>query len=462
MPRTLWDIAPQLGLRVRDHGDGPRISLTAREEGGAPVTLRHSRVPGLIGNGLLPLDALTSWAQPPVDLPLAQDEIARRLAAGRLVDRLSALQLAFSVEPESSLPALVNGYLMDRLRELAGGTMHIVGCSHELYISQIAFARLLIRAESFPGLIDKATAEAQLLEGGIGLMSSDAVGGGIYLVPAVSATSPIQLGAVAHRGAGGIVLLFPEPIRSPEDRYALNLADLHRPHFFTVPRQGLTVIGRAQPGDAQVFLSWWIEQWNRVLAELLDPSTHRAIDGTFDPYLMLGRFLTHQRLLACVQSILVDSGREEFTRMELLFEALDLMEGLGGGIRSWDQLATPSTVELELERLKSALLPHPEVAHVVMERCERGVEALGALRDGFRDNQSRDAAAIDHGVRDLLRALRNGGHGLGRGSRSQDALVTLMGHRADVSPDLPELVWFHLVRMLCFARWAPRNPRPSI
>ena len=59
------------------------------------------------------------------------------------------------------------------------------------------------------------------------LMSTDSVSDAILPPAAVSATRPAQLGVVVHRGSGSIVLLFSEPIRSPQDWPALNLADLH-------------------------------------------------------------------------------------------------------------------------------------------------------------------------------------------------------------------------------------------
>jgi hypothetical protein len=108
----------------------------------------------------------------------------------------------------------------------------------------IAFARLLIRVESYPRLIRQATTNPSLLEGGMVLMSTDSVSGAIYLLPAVSATSPAQLGVVVHRGSRGIVLLFPEPIRSPEDRHALNLADLHTTELLVAQPRAL---GRPLP-----------------------------------------------------------------------------------------------------------------------------------------------------------------------------------------------------------------------
>jgi hypothetical protein len=263
----------------------------------------------------------------------------------------------------------------------------------------------------------------------------------------------MHLGAVAHRGSGSLVLAFENPIRSPEDRRPVSLADVHQPHYFTEPRTGLTVLGRAQAGDSGTFIAWWIDRWNDLLSELFDPVTHQRHDGTFDLYLMIGRYFTIQRLLACVRSILVNAGLEEFTRMELFFESLDLMDGLGWHVGDWKSMTTPSTVSTALARLKSELVGHDSVERVVMERCERGVEALLALRDGFRDGVDRNEDAIDRAVFNFLRGLRNAGHGLNGSADSNKAPVNLMRHKASVPPDLPELVWFQLVRALCFATW---------
>jgi len=392
--------------------------------------------------------------QPEVNVPAVEAELERRLTSGTFVDRLSALQLAFSLAPQQDLPSLVNDYLRNKLPELAGGTVMSVECDPAMYLRQIALCRTLVRDDAFPGITAQAIADATLLEGGMGVMSNDSVGGANYFRPVVSAVSPVQLGLVAHRGQGSLIILFPEPIRSPDSRAPLSIADLHQAHYFTEPRRELTVIGRAQVGDSVVFTSWWLDMWNRVLAQLLDPSTHRDDAGNFDPYLMLGRFFTHQRLMACVQSILVNSGLEEFTRMELFFEALDLLEGMDGGIGSWHDLTSPGIVERNLKKLKSELQALPEVERVAMERCERGVEALTALRTGFRDGlPTRKAVDLDNAVSDLLRAIRNAGHGLRGGERSNLAVRNMMGHRSALSPDLPDLIWFHVMRMLCFARW---------
>ena len=96
-------------------GEGPQIGLAARRNGMSPITLRFERMPGLIGNGPLPFESLASWGQPIGSNPEIQAEVAKRMDEGTFISRLSALQLAFSVEPAAGLPDLLNSFLADRL-----------------------------------------------------------------------------------------------------------------------------------------------------------------------------------------------------------------------------------------------------------------------------------------------------------------------------------------------------------
>lgn len=293
----------------------------------------------------------------------------------------------------------------------------------------------------------------------MGLVSADVLGAGSYLLLGVSATNPSPLGLVARRGAGSMMLAFPQPMSDDNGLGPNALLDLAQPQFFTVPRAAPAVVGRARQGDADVFLPWWLDKWNRLLSELLDPATHRRPDGRFDPLLMLGRWLTVQRLVANVQAILTGPRLAEMARVELLFESLDLLHTLGWHLGSWDQLADPAFAEDQMKRLREEVASTPEVERVLIERCQRGADALVELRTGFRDGVTRGPDETNHSVHDFLRALRNAGHGFDRSRKSRECLVTLMGHHAYLHPDLPELAWLYLVSGLCFGTWRPGERR---
>ena len=64
-----------------------------------------------------------------------------------------------------------------------------------------------------------------------------------------------------------------------------------------------------------------------------------------------------------------------------------------------------------------------------------------------------DEASTNRAVSGLLRAMRNAAHGLGSEPRTRKSLLALMEHKSDVSPQLPDLAWLHLMRMMCFGHW---------
>ena len=119
-----------------------------------------------------------------------------------------------------------------------GGRVFFVEPDPALYLVQISVTRNLFRAENLPGVIEQSATDPSALQGGLGLMSGDAVGGAIYLLPAVAVTTPQQLGIVAHRGLGTMVALFPRPLDAPDSLSYHTLADLQRPRYFTRPESG--------------------------------------------------------------------------------------------------------------------------------------------------------------------------------------------------------------------------------
>jgi hypothetical protein len=62
------------------------------------------------------------------------------------------------------------------------------------------------------------------------------------------------------------------------------------------------------------YLNWWLEAWNRVFNELVDPASH-VVGGWLEPGVMIGRLAATQRLIACLQQVLVDTAVDEFGRL---------------------------------------------------------------------------------------------------------------------------------------------------
>jgi hypothetical protein len=207
----------------------------------------------------------------------------------------------------------------------------------------------------------------------------------------------------------------------------------------------------SDPPDAKAFLTWWIQQWNQLLGQLIDPAIHFwAPDPTFSPQLMVGRFLSLLRMLACLQEILVSTARSEFLRMMMLFDVLDMMKGLGGGMGGYDRCADPRLVTKDLTKLEREItMESPAAANVALARCRTALDALCALRDGF----VVAPADVDVEVRHLVQELRNARHGFDKQGASNQAMKAFFGHRLDVSPDLADLAWLHMLRMLRTAKW---------
>ena len=379
-------------------------------------------------------------------------EIARLCGSSEPGDHAMAMRYAFISAPQDDLPRLVNEILADS-PELTGGTMYEVSVDDQLFYRQPVAASLLAREVSDPNLALRGRTSNDAFRGGHGLDSLNHLGAAVYLLPAVHAMCPTWLGYVATCDAGSCVFFYPQPLEPPTPK-PYSLANAQPAWFFTNPRVGL-IPDRVSLSDVEAFFEWWIDRWNGVLGQLLDPSTHRGRDGFFDPFLMIGRLSTLERLATCVHAILQETRDNEFARTAILFDAFDLQDDLGGGQGSWDRLTNPGRVDADLDTLRQEFSGKDGVGRVVLPRCESALKALLELRTGFTDSTAsqRDQAKTDADIYLLLRAMRNAGHGLGRGLKSRQQVATLLGHQATLSPDLADLAWLHLLRLLCFSHW---------
>jgi len=459
MPRTLEASAKDIGWRVRRKSNAAFICLEERYLRQPVVAMRLHRLGGRIGDEPLQLSQLAQRTQRDTADWASKDrlraEIARNTSSSELADRLWAFRCIFTVAPSEELPHLVNTFLLEHLPELHGGTAQLLQVDAALYHGQVIAASLLVRAAHDPGLMARARNDDDALMGGAGLDSQNLLGGALFLYPAMTALGPLQLGCVASRQTGSLVALYPEPIGGSAELRPRTIARMMQPWYFTKVRTEPITTEPLTGSDNEQFLSWWVGQWNRLLAELLDPATHRTSQGDFDPSCMLGRFVTLERLLNCVQGILMETGLNDFVRMALFFDAMDLCEGLGGGLGGWDRLTAPSRALKDLEAIREELHGNDSVSRVVLPRCERAVRALVSLGDTLCDTDTARPVptSSDARVSALLHALRNAGHGLRGDPRSSRHLATLVSHESAVPPDLPDLAWFHLVRLLCFGRW---------
>lgn len=449
MPRRLEDVAAEVGWEVRQRDHLPQVCLRERLDGATVTPFRIIDVAGRIGDDSLRLERMSSWAQQEragAWLASVASIVEERKNAPLLATRLSALRLLVSVSPPESLPGLVKTFLGENLPELHGGSALIIETDQRLFHRQIAVARMLYRADVTPELITAGMTDPEALVGGMGLQVSDSLGGASMVLPALSALSPRQLGSLASHASGTLVLLFPEPIHDPPDALPRSLPELLRPSSLGAPRLELKYMTDHDPPDGKSYLRWWFQRWNELLGQFMDPAIHFwAPDPTFSPELMVGRFVSLLRMLSCLQEILVNTARSDFLRTMMLFDVLDLMKGLGGGMGGHDRNGDPRQAEKDLAAIEGRVRTQsPEAANVILPRCRSGVAALTALRAGFVVT----TPDVDVAVRKLVQALRNVRHGFDKQSDSHEAMELFFRHRMDVSPDLADLAWLHMIRML--------------
>ena len=201
--------------------------------------------------------------------------------------------------------------------------------------------------------------------------------------------------------------------------------------------------------ETKAFVKWWFQRWNEVLGQLIDPEVHFWVPNvTFSPDLMVDRFLSLVRMLASMQEVLINTARSEFLRTMMLFDVLDLMKGIGGGLGGYDRMADPRLVERDLSEIEEVVTGDPAVAKILLPRCRSAVDDLSALRVGFIAPPTN----LDAAVRSLMQELRNARHGFDQQGASHSAMTEFFNHRMDVSADIADLGWLHLIRMLCSAR----------
>jgi hypothetical protein len=382
----------------------------------------------------------------------APAEIDRLKASSLLADRIAAIRYAFVMAPHSILEDLINE-LLESCPELSGGLAYVVSVDEGLYYRQDTATSLLAHETAEPGTAARIFRNAQASGGGSGLHSLNHFGAAVYLMPVTAVMCPAWIGFVVSCAGGSVVFVYPQAIRPIIPR-PVSLSEVQRPWYFTTPAMRLGVPLFSQ-SDVEAYVEWWIDQWDRVLGQILDPWTHIDSNGFFDPYLMYGRRVTLERFLTTVLCILEESGSNDFVRMALFFDAIDLLDDLGARLGRRDRLLKPESVVRDLERVCVALSGLDPVAHMVLPRCEAGVEGLLALRGGFHgsDFAQLSVSQRDQRVFDLLQALRDAGHGLGRNRNSRPHLTTLMTHDAAVSPYLADLAWLHLTRLMISGRW---------
>ena len=210
----------------------------------------------------------------------------------------------------------------------------------------------------------------------------------------------------------------------------------------------------------EVVLGWWTSSLSELLWVVTDPTRFTDNEGNYEPAVQLGVTLTIERMFVTAIEIMCHKTKDELLRKTLLFDLLDLLEGQGFGDYK-KNLSYEKQYKLWSE-LKISL--PTQVVEVFSPVIEDAFNALLDLDSGFwssvnrttgnqlliqrKDGTGRDSISIDRARGEYLRILRNSTHGFRGLANDQRTRSYLANHTGEVHPNLADLAWWYLIRIL--------------
>jgi hypothetical protein len=379
-------------------------------------------------------------------------EVQRLIALGERVATWEAFRLGITAGSDKDwIPFLAANF--ERIgEELPAASIWAVEHSRMLY-SRHHIVQTLFGAEATPELLVNPDLSAQVFRAGSGLLGEQYHVGHL-IEPALVVHSPWVIGIQGSRMAGLVVLIFGGLESGRPSGSTADLINLFRPRLMSSPMGNV-----GQPAysaaDGEELLAWWVSRVNLLVAASLDVVNFTDGDGYYQPDRHFAALLSMDRLFAVVQDILVGSRRDEFTRRMLLFEAVDLLEGLGLGGPDVS-FSYKATVKL-LERVVG--LP-PGAARCLEPRCRTAADALRQVQSGFfvKNRVEGDTfippagagqpISIDGAASRYLWLLRNAAHSYRKAVEKPLDRALFASHTGDLSPELSDLPLIHLLALL--------------
>lgn len=403
----------------------------------------------------------------------AKSEIARMIGLDTRVGVWSAFRLAVLGLPDAEVAAEVQRFFQRATEELPHASLWSV-TTHPWLFSRFAVVRTLFGFEHSSEMITVPGTSGPRLEAGRGLMSTQGFHTGQYIDTLLLSQAPWLPGIASARLGAMLVLLFGN-LQGGRDDGKAELIDLYQPQLYSTLVQNMAMPAYDHR-DLEATLPWWTERVSALLTIALDPANFRTATGQHSSELHTGVLLSLDRLFAVVNSILVASRRDEFIRTTLMFEALDIIDGLTTRSGNYDNWASPARAVKRLTGVEAQL---PEAARrILLPRCAAAVRALTGVREGFfipaRDRGPRGlelavdgtagpvAVSWDRAVAQYLRLIRNGAHGFRDQLADPFYRALFSTHTGDLSPELADLPFLYLVWLLCNPwQLAPASARPS-
>ncbi|MFJ2866789.1 hypothetical protein [Kitasatospora sp. NPDC087314] len=303
-------------------------------------------------------------------------ELDRLRDQDTLASDVAQFQISFLRAPTAELPEAMKAFFSGAVKRLPQSELLVVDVASELAV-RYTLAKFLLAAELAPAQLagDGLPAGRALTTGGI-------FGAQLFTAPALLALAPYVVGVPASRARAVAVWLFGRPVAGltfPTDQ----LIDTVRPtaERFTGPGQrGGQNPPAATAEQTMAFFTWWTTQVNKVLAVATDPVNFADRESNvYSPIKHWQYLASIERLFRDVAETLADTEHHETAQLRAAYDALDTLEGMC--LSTFDTLATPSHAAATLQNLRHDL--PPDIAAVALPICQRAVDALDKVKDGF-------------------------------------------------------------------------------
>lgn len=369
------EIAGMAGWEIRDESGHWRVRTAEsyRKQQPTLLTARHIRESQYDFLGTLPEQASHLTAS---SSGFATEELKRLRDKDTLASEVARFQLGFLHTPTAQLPDVMETFFSEAGKRLPRSELLVVDVASELSV-RYNLAKLLITAELAPAQLsgDSLPAGRALTTGGIFTAE-------LFTAPALLALAPYVAGVPASRARGAAVWLFGQPVAGltfPTDQ----LIDTVRPPTDRLdgPRQrGGQNPPTATAEQTMAFFTWWTTQVNKILALATDPVNFAdRPSNVYSPVKHWQYLASIERLFRDVAETLADTEYHETAQLRAAYDALDTLEGMRHG--GFDTLVTPSRAARTLQNLRQDL--PPDIAAVALPICQRAVDALDKVKDGF-------------------------------------------------------------------------------
>ncbi|MDA8201485.1 MAG: hypothetical protein M0Z49_01735 [Chloroflexi bacterium] len=395
------------------------------------------------------------------DLRLAISNLREVREPTQPEDPLVAFRLQFMTVPDEAVATFAQQTFVQMITAWPAAGAWLVEFADALQ-GRLGAARALFAAGVTPLNLELAPVSLRLFPAGLSFMRSQLLGFPAYLEPALLTLSPWLAGISSYRVGGSLVFLFGVPlpglrqgVQAPEP------IDVFRAHSYVAAETALAP-SSLPASSAEAGLRWWVQRLNDLFALALDPASYRDVSGAFVPARQIGVLMSLERLFISLQTILTQP-REDFVRSLLLFDVLDVLDGLG--FDDWNRMVTLRNVESALTRLESRL--PADARPWLLPRCAEAVDALRVAVDGFSPayvdedfvqlpskSGAPDRVARDRAYALLLRLTRNASHSYQKHARDPREVALLATHDGRVPARLAHLALLHVLRFMD----APRLP----